>query len=499
MQPTKLTLLDPKTIIPGVFKEVTSTDAFEGMTQNLNDEGLYSLEIFGKMGSKERDRTEAFINTKLDLFNPTYLKSLIQIKSLYQGIIKGTEYATWDEDTQDFIKSNLLDGETGFSFFMTHFEKLKPKLTESYKREKRVTLVTEFRDIALTDKVLVTPAGIRDIQFQPNGAPTEPEVTDLYRKLIFRTRVVSLASKRDANNPLYDNVRWGLQSAFNDIDQHYFGLSEGKGGLLQRRLSTRGVVSGTRNVITARKVSRANLFKSNGVNPNSADMGLYQSVLNYQYVCLNAMLNGYTSSVFTPGSQSAKLVNKKTLGYEYVELLPSTVEKWTTVTGISKLFNGFGNAHVRNKVIVINDHYLMLVYDDGTDVMVLYDINDLPEHLDRKHVKPITYAELYYLSCQKVISEQISQQTRYPITGIGSIIPVTVNLKTTNSAGERNIRDLDWNIIETCLSYPESGTKEAPPDYFDAMSVDPSRENGFGSDHDFFMTSKNVTTVSNYM
>lgn len=483
MQPTKLTLLDPKTIIPGVFKEVTSTDAFEGMTQNLNDEGLYSLEIFGKMGSKERDRTEAYIGTKLELFNPTYLKSLIQIKSLYQGIVKGSEYATWDEDSQDFIKSNLLDGETGFSFFMRHFEQLKPKLTESYKREKKVELVNDFRSIALTDKVLVTPAGIRDIQFQPNGAPTEPEITDLYRKLIFRTRVVSIGNKRDGDNPLYDNVRWGLQSSFNDIDQHYFGLLEGKGGLLQRRLSTRGVVSGTRNVITARKVSRAELFGYDGVSPNSSDMGLYQALLNFQYVCLNAMLVGPISNVFTTGSQSAKLVNKKTLGYEYVEVLPSTVEKWSTVEGISKLFNGFINFHVRPKPIIINDHYLMLVYDDGKDVLILHDINDLPEGKSRSHVKPITYNELYYLSCQKVIGEQLSQQTRYPITGIGSTIPVEINLKTTNDAKPRNIRNLDWEIIDTCKAYPERADKGLP-DYFDAMSVDPSREAGYGSDHD---------------
>ncbi|WP_228493094.1 hypothetical protein, partial [Pseudomonas aeruginosa] len=76
-------LLDPRTIVPGVFKPITSTDSFEGMTQNLNDDGLFSLDIFGKLGSKQRDNTEAYIDVKLPIFNPTYLKALIQIKSLY--------------------------------------------------------------------------------------------------------------------------------------------------------------------------------------------------------------------------------------------------------------------------------------------------------------------------------------------------------------------------------------------------------------------------------
>ena len=481
MKPTNLKLLDPKSIAPGVFKEVTSTDAFEGMTQNLNDEGLYSLEIFGKLGSKERDRTEAYIDTKLGLFNPTYFKALTQIKSLYLSILKGTEYAVWDPEAKDFIKSNLLDGETGFAFFMRHFHEIVPATTDSYKRKQRVKLVTQFKDISVSNKVLVIPAGLRDIQFQASGAPTEPEITELYRKLIFKTRVISLGSQRDAENPLYDNVRWGLQSAFNDIDQYLFGLTEGKGGLFQRRLSTRGVVSGTRNVITARKVSRADLFKTNGVNPNSTDIGLYQALLNNQYVCVHALLSKYMQNIFTPGSQTVKLVNTKTLEYEYVEVMPSVVEKWSTFTGLNKLFNGFSNVHLRNKEIIIDRHYLALVYDDGEDVCVLYDINDLPEGKDRKFVKPITYMELFYLSCQQTISEQITQQTRYPIIGIGSIVPAKVNLVTINGAKPRTIRTPDWEVLETCSRYPH---RTDMPDYFDAMSVDPSREAGYDSDHD---------------
>ena len=273
MKPTNLTLLDPRTIVPGVFKPITSTDAFEGMTQNLNDDGLYSIEIFGKVGSKERDKTEAYIDVKLPIFNPTYLKALILVKALYQGILRGAEYAVFDEEKGDFIKSNILEGESGFSFFVRKLREIVFSTTPSYKRGQRVKLLVDFRDIAMTDKVIVIPAGLRDIQFGANGAPTEPEITELYRALIFRTRVI-LGGKGDAENPLYDSVRWGVQTAFNDIDQYLFDLLQGKGGILQRRMSTRGVVGGTRNVITARKVSRKNLKTKMLVSPNSVDMGL---------------------------------------------------------------------------------------------------------------------------------------------------------------------------------------------------------------------------------
>lgn len=488
MKPTNLTLLDFNKIGPPVFQPVTSTDAFEGMTQNLNEEGLYSPEIFGKLGSKERDETEAFIDTKLEIFNPTYFKAMIQTKSLYLGIIKGTEYAVWDPQAKDFIKSNLLDGETGFSFFVKHFKELQLTLSESYKRKQKVELVQRFKPIALAPKVLVPPAGLRDIEFQPDGSSVEPEITDLYRKLLFRTRVVSLGSKEDGDNPLYDTVRWGLQSSYNDIDQYIFDLMDGKSGLFQRRVSTRGVVSGTRNVITARKVSREHLHKGNGVNPNSVDMGLYQALLNFQYVCIHALLTKYLGDIFQPGSQNVKLVNTKSLEYEYVEVSAAVVEKWSTATGISKLFNGFGNARLRSKPIILSGHYLALVYDDGHDVCVLSDINDLPAGKDRKLVTPITYMQLYYLSCHKVIGEQVSQQTRYPVIGIGSIFPAKVNLLSIEGAKPRTIRNSEWDVIEECMRYPHNLEK---PDYFDAMSVDPSREAGLDSDHDGDMLNSN--------
>jgi len=481
MNPTNLTLLDFRKVIPGIYKEVTSTDAFEGMTQNLNDEGLYSVGIFGKLGSKERDETEAFIDTKLEIFNPSYFKSITQLKGLYLGILKGTEYAVWDKDAKDFIKSNIIEGQTGYSFFMSHFPQLILAMTESHKRKQRVQLVERFKAIASAAKVLVPPAGLRDIQFQPNGATVEPELTEYYRKLLFRTRVVAIGSQEDRDNPLYDNVRWGLQNSYNEIDQYLFSLMDGKGGLFQRRVSTRGVANGTRNVITARKVSRPHLFESTGVSPNSTDVGLYQAMLNFSYSCINALLTKYLDTVFTAGSNSARLVNPKTFEYEYVEVSPNTAEKWTTATGLTKLFNGFSNTHLRHKPIMISGHYLALVYDDGTDVCVLHDINDLPEGKDRRLVTPMTYMELFYLSCHSTIMDQIAQQTRYPIIGIGSIVPAEVNLLTVVGATKRNVMDSEWNVQEVCMRYPH---KQANPDYFDAMSVDPSREAGYDSDHD---------------
>lgn len=481
MKPTNISLLDPKTIIPGIFKEISSTDSFEGMTQNLNPDGLFSVEIFGRVGTDKRDTTEAFIKTYLPIFNPTYFDALIKLKSLYLGILKGAVYAVWDPTEKDFIKSNILDGQTGFSFFMSHFGEINPKPNESPRRKQRIEVVNTKKDLALHTRMLVIPAGLRDVEFSPSGKVTEPELNEFYRKLMFKTRAVQNIPAGDEDNPLYDNVRWGIQNAVNDIDDYIFNTLDGKGGVLQRKIATRGVVGGVRNIITARKVSRSDLDEDDGVTPNSSDIGLYQGLMNFQYICVHALMKNFIENVFTLGSNNVKLIDPKTLSYTYEELNPAVIDKWTTVEGLIKLFNGFKDQTLRFKPITINKCYIALIYDDGKEVFVLYDINDLPEGRDRKYVTPMTYVEMFYIFCARPIMESMIQQTRYPIIGIGSIYPSEVNLKTIQGAKRRVILTSYGEPIDTLLHYPH---KTDNPDFFDSLSVDPTKVKNLDADHD---------------
>ncbi len=480
MKPTNITLLNPNKVAWALMQPVTSTDINEGITNNLHEEGLYSTTIFNRVGSKERDRTESFIDVKIPIFNPTYFKALIQLKGLYSAIIRGSEYALWDDNETDFIKSNMLEGETGYGFFMTHFYKLEPKLNESFKRKQRVDLFNRFKDIALTHRLIVIPAGIRDIQIQPSGGISEPEINELYRKLLFRARGV-FVTKGDENNPIYDNVRWGIQSAYLDIDEFIFRMSDGKRGFFQRKVANRGTVGATRNVITARKVSIANADEDDGADVNSTDIGVYQALLAFEYVARYCLLNGWLARVFTVGSPTAKLVNPKTFEYEYVEVDNNIVDKWTSSDGLNKLFNGFNNRLLRNKPIKINGYFLGLIYDDGKKVKMVGDVNELPDGYDKKYLTPMTYMELFYLSTYKEIQSKLVQNTRYPITGVGSIYPAKVIIKPTDNAEKRLILDDDWEVQDVCHQYP---IKEDNPSYYDAMSTDSAKDKLLGADKD---------------
>lgn len=481
IKPTNFTLLDPKTFPWQLMSPIMTGDSFEGQTTNLHEEGLYSTKIFGRVGTNERDETEAYIDTVLPIFNPTYLKALIQLKAFYGEILKGKAYAIWDPDEQDFIKSNVLEGDTGFAFFMSHFGEINPKRNESFKRSQKIELVERFRDRALHTKIPVIPAGLRDIDISPTGLVTENEVNDLYRKLFYRTKSLNVKNP-DPTDPVYDNIRWGEQEALNNIDEYFFNLQDGKRGFNQRKMSRRSVHSATRNVIVSRKVSVENMDDNATGDPNSTIIGMYQALLGYSLVCQHELLNGFLSMVFTKGMNMARLIDTKSLESVYTEVDARIVDKYTTGDGLVSLFNGFSDPNLRNKPIRIAGHYLALVYDDGKNVCLLSDINDLTEGMNKKYVKPVTYMQFFYMQTVKAIEKKMLQVTRYPITGIGSIFPTRVFVLPTNSSSEaRTLIDLDGTKLDKFHFFPVATDN---PSYFDGMAISNIRLELAGGDFD---------------
>lgn len=480
-KPTNFTLLNTNKVLWGAMRPVTVADTFEGQTSNLNDDGLYSTEIFGRVGTDERDKTLSYIDVTLPIFNPTYFKALIQLKALYGEIIKGRAYAVWDEAEKDFIKSNLLEGDTGYAFFMSHFHELDPKQNESFKRKQKIDLVEQFRDIAQSNKVIVIPAGMRDVEIR-EGVVSENEINDLYRKLIFRSKSLNVRNV-DHSDPVYDNIRWGLQESFNNIADFLFNMQEGKRGFMQRRMSRRSIFGATRNVITSRKVSVENCDENITGDPNSTIIGLYQALLGFNLIAIHDLMNGFLSEVFTAGMGVARLVDPKTLNATYVDVDSFVVDKFTSSDGLTSLFNGYGSPNLRNRDIKVAGHYLGLIYDDGKNVMLIHDIDDLPSHFDKKLVRPVTYTQFFYMQCVKTIEKKMMQVTRYPITGIGSIYPSRVFVMPTNStSSKRNLLDLDGETVLTSYNYFPMWTQN--PSYFDGMSIANIRLGLAGGDFD---------------
>ncbi|ATA65432.1 putative DNA-directed RNA polymerase beta subunit [Serratia phage vB_SmaM_ 2050HW] len=145
------------------MRATTTTEIFETGTRNFNRDGLFSVETYGTLGSPERDGRFSYINLNTSIFHPLIYKRLGTLKRLYTEIIEGTRYAIFDEEKKDFIPADETVGETGFAFFVKHFPNLVIEEGDSEIRNLRVRLINENRNKAMLERILVMPAGLRDL------------------------------------------------------------------------------------------------------------------------------------------------------------------------------------------------------------------------------------------------------------------------------------------------------------------------------------------------
>ena len=86
------------------MRPVKVLDITEGLTKNFHPDGLFSTDIFGKVGGEFRNRMFSYIDLRVPIFHPTLYKVIIRMKSLYEEILLGKSFAVFNPETKDFEK-----------------------------------------------------------------------------------------------------------------------------------------------------------------------------------------------------------------------------------------------------------------------------------------------------------------------------------------------------------------------------------------------------------
>lgn len=479
LTPEKLKLLRP----------VKSPDVHDGVTGNFHEDGLFSVLTFGRVGDELRDTKFSYIDIRLSIFHPTIYRAIAQLRGLYRDIMAGTAYATFDEKEGDFVVANELTGETGYAFFLKHWKKLKYRESKSPVRTERIKMIQKYQAIATTKNILVMPAGLRDYIIDSTGRGTQDEINDVYRRILGASKVIVSADGTETS-PLYDNSRKALQQGFNDVYDHVLQMVTGKNGFIQSKFGSRRIFNGTRNVISAMETSTADLDGINSPSYTDTILGLFQVIKGALPLTIHLLRNGWLGHVFSVGDSSttARLVDKKTLKSEQVDLPPDVRDRWITVEGLEKVIESYRIIENRHQPIVLEDRYLGLIYKgphpSGQNVFKIFgDITELPEGWDRQYVAPVSLVELLYLAGYKRWNTLKTIVTRYPVIGIGSTYPSTVYTKTSIVGEMRYELDENWEIIgedHLALEFP---TKE-PAAFVDSQMIHPSRLEGLNADFD---------------
>lgn len=481
MKKLDLKILDTNSDRFRYIKPVTSLDTFQGMSKNFHEDGLFSTSIFGKVGTQDRNLRMSYINIKIKIFNPKIYFLICGYKQLYKNIIAGTAYAKWDPKLKDFVKATNIDGDTGFNFFLQHWEEIRFVKNDSYSQNEAVNVITKYKNIALTSRVMVIPAGIRDVEIDDNGEVTKHEINDFYVKLLSIAN--SIPDSGDLNTTLTDRARLSLQLTMCELYDYLSTLTgQLKKSFMRRKWGNRRVKYGSRNVITGLPELPARVADERSIKFNETGIGLYHAISVFAPILIHNILNSYAQKYMNPNPGTMNLVEMKSLNRVEVKVKARVIDKWTTPTGLGKLIDGFNNIHLRNKPIIIDGFYLGLVYQNEKGFKLLNDINDLAGKEDQfDKVHPVSYAEFFYIHIFKWISEYPGTVTRYPVNGYRSIYPTYPKLLTT--ASSLYLAELNENLEPTGVMAPHYPNSHEP-EWIDAMIPHQSRLPGLGADFD---------------
>lgn len=466
------------------MRPTVTTEIFETGTRNFHKDGLFSVETFGPLGSPERDGRFSFINLNTRIFHPLIYKRLGSLKRLYLDILEGRRYAVFNTETFDFEPSNEMEGDTGFAFFVRHFPELKIEEGDSEIRNLRVKLINKNKENALVDKVLVMPAGLRDLMVEPTGRTSEDEINKYYRSIISISS--SLDSGREpSEDPVINNSRLQLQRQFNEIFESIFNMIKGKKGFAAAKWASRKILNGTANVITPMRIVGPRIGDPGTPNVNHVQLGLYQTIKAVLPKTRYFLRSGWLGEVFSGNSEDEiRLTNPKTLRAEYVQPSPEAIERWTTRDGLDAQITRYKTPAFRSKPIMVDGFYLGLLYWGEEGFKFFSDINELPAGFDKRFVSPINMTSLYYLSGYREWGKLAGVVTRYPVTGQGSTYIANIYCKPTINSSVKAELGHDWRRLGddyVCFDFPDQ-TKSV--EYFNSQSLHTEALVKLGADFD---------------
>lgn len=471
------------------LKPVKVLDIYDGGSDNFHEDGLFSVSIFGRVGDANRDLRFSYIATGIQVLHPLIFINVVKLKRFYSEIIKGSAYAIFDDKKNDFVVSDAIDGETGYNFFLSYWDRIVFEKNDSKQRNARIDFIEKYRKIAKTSNILVLPAGLRDLEVDPDGRDIEGEINEFYRRIISISN--TLSSSTNVNNRITDSARLGIQNAFNSIYSYIISLCRGKGGFILHKWARRKVFNSTRAVLTAQVPSVNKLSDKDYPSWNNTVLGIAQLMKGLLPYAVHRLMGfELVAEAFPSGDSSAYLLDKKTLKREMVNIPNRVTDEWTTHQGVEGLFQKFMDHHVRASNVEIHGYYIGLIYR-GPDktFKILYDIDDVDNYpwMDKKHVYPITWVEMIYLMGYKEWNTFPMVTSRYPISGSGSIYPSYTYVKTTVLTESRWGVDNDGNKIDEdrAIVYPILDN----PTFIDSEAVSPSRLEGMGADFDGDMIS----------
>lgn len=458
------------------MQEVTSLAIYESNSKVYDPKGLFSEVIFGQRDTATRFMKPGYIDLKMNIIHPFAYKILIGLDPIFDKVASGKIKASFNNELKTFIEDPK--GETGFDFFMRTLPKVEFDTRTSKSRSVSIEVVKKaLRPENLIRYFYVLPAGMRDIEEDSKGRPTQDEINNIYSRMIMAVNGIRNNTIREDRLSQFDPYRYRVQNIAMDIFFYIKNLIDGKRGFMQAKWASRGIMDGTRNVLTALPNVVSDLKDPNKISFNDTTVGLYQFVKSILPLAIFNVNKYFIFNVATPASNNVTVIDSKTMKTTFKTISSKDKEAWTTAQGLNNIFNKLKQDVIKNDYAKIGDDYIALVEDRGKEIYVIKDTNNIPAGVNVSKLRPITYGELIYISVAQAARETKGTVTRYPVINLGSIYPSGVYLKTTVIG--RKVKVYIDNEVMDLPEYPVDGEK-----FMGSLAASVQHLGALGGDYD---------------
>lgn len=485
LDPIKLSQMDVDAFIRRVGAlEVTSTAIHATGSESLHPDGLFSERIFGEIGNSARLVQFGWINLNNRFIAPRMYKYLIELNKLYSQIASGSVYAKWNDEIKDFLPCNSEEGKTGYAFLLKHIMEVQPKKNKSSTRNQMIDNLNKYRSVMLIDKMVVLPAGLRDIT-KKNDRDVYDDINDIYIPILHLAQALKEANN---TNEMFNQLRYAMQVKLNDLNKYLFDIVQDKGGYAQSYYGSRNVALGTRNVISATDITSDSVGDPSMLRSDEVLVPLFQAVNMFKPLLAYQVRRMFTEFVFSSDSDSATVVDLDTFESVHATVDAKTKSLFTTSTGINDLIKLFRNHDNKFKPVTVKgadgkEYGLWMLYMDNQKLWLTRSKEELQVRLKESNVpfKPeqlriITYMELFYITMYATL-ERYAMVTRFPVTHSDSTLLSKVHLATTSKYNKVTL--INPNGEKLYDRWPVIGS-----DIVGAMSVHTSHLDLYGGDHD---------------
>lgn len=242
---------------------------------------------------------------------------------------------------------------------------------------------------------------------------------------------------------------------------------------------------GTRNVITPSLSTIRNPKDPSNLSIDHTTVGLYQYARAITPITMHKLHSVFISKILSSDSTQAYLVNTKSMKSELTEIPVKARDAWLSLDGLDDMLGSLGQEELRSLPVMINKHYLMLLHDDGKVITPVFNTDHIPEDMDVKYLRPITYYELLYIALVDTFDKYRAIITRYPVINLGGVYPSKIFVKTNEHPRSVIIRMNGKDTPVTQYPVPTNA-------YYNSLSPHPAFLGPLGADFDGDKVSFNV-------